>query len=128
MPPHLSDDWTELQVKLAADLPARPGASARLQVVVTGAPDGDVTYHQVFEDGRLVMCALGGDPTAEITLTETYEDSVAIARGEVELSVGYMRGRIKAVGDVGALLRVMPVLQSAEHRALVAALADGTEV
>jgi alkyl sulfatase BDS1-like metallo-beta-lactamase superfamily hydrolase len=125
---HLSEEWAELQLKLGADLPHRPGASARLQVIVTGAPAGDVAYALAFEDGRLVECALGADPTAEVTLTETHDDAVAIARGEVELSVGYMRGRVKVVGDVGALLRVMGVLQSAEHRELLAALAEQTDL
>lgn len=125
---HLSEEWLALQAELGADLPPRPGATARLQFVVAGAPDGEVAYHQRFEDGRLVECALGTDADADVTLAQTYADAVAVASGDLPLSVAYMQGRVKVVGDVGALLAVMGVLQSAEHRALVAASADRTDL
>lgn len=125
---HLSEDWLALHAELGADLPARPGATARFQVVVSGAPEGEVAYHQRFEDGRLVECVPGTDPEADVTLGQTYADAVAIAAGDLPLSVAYMQGRVKVVGDVGALLDVMVVLQSQEHAALVAAVADRTDL
>lgn len=125
---HLSEEWVALQAELGGALPSRPGATARVQVVVAGAPGGDVSYRQRFEDGRLVECALGTDAEADVTLAQTHADSVAIARGELPLSVAYMQGRMKVVGDVGALFAVMGVLQSAEHDAMIAAAADRTDL
>lgn len=126
--PFLSPEWLQEQCRLGARLPVRSGASARVQVVVSGTPSGEVAYVQTIEDGRLVAAELARDESADVTLTHTYDDAVQIATGEVDLSVSYMRGRTKVVGDVGRLMAVMPLLQSAEHRALVSDLAAATEV
>jgi putative sterol carrier protein len=128
MPTFLTQEWLDLQRALAGALPERPGASARLQIVVTGTPDGEVRYLQVMEDGRLVEAALGAAGPVDATLTETYDDAVAIARGELDANVAFMQGRVKVVGDMGHLMAIMPVLQSAAYRDVVAALAERTEV
>lgn len=122
----LSQEWLDLQLALAGDLPERPGATARLQMVVTGAPGGDVRYVQVLEDGRLVACALGSDDTADVTLTQPYADAVAIATGELDASAAFMQGRVKVVGDMGRLMAVMPLTQSREYQAVLAAVAAQT--
>jgi hypothetical protein len=123
----LSQEWLDLRRQLAGSLPERPGATARIQRVVTGAPEGDVTYVEAFDDGRLVSATLG--PAADdvdVTITETFPNAVAIAAGELDLHAGYMQGRVKVVGDVGALMAVLPVTQSPEHRAVVEQLAAQT--
>ena len=122
----LSQEWLDKRSELAAELPVRPGASARIQVVVTGAPEGQVAYVDVFDDGRLTS-TLGPSEDVDVTFTETYADAVAIARGELDLHVGFMRGQVKFVGDVGALMQVLPVTQSEEHRAAVLRLAELTD-
>jgi predicted lipid carrier protein YhbT len=128
MPAFLTQEWLDLQRSLAGELPERPGASARLQIVVTGTPEGEVRYVQAMEDGRLVECALGAADAVDATLTETYDDAVAIARGELDANVAFMQGRVKVVGDMGHLMAIMPVLQSAAYSEVVAALAERTEV
>ncbi|MGH9273433.1 MAG: SCP2 sterol-binding domain-containing protein [Acidimicrobiales bacterium] len=122
----LSQEWLDKRTQLVAGLPERPGASARVQHVVTGAPDGQVAYVDVFEDGRLTS-TLGSSDDVDVTFTETFADAVAIARGELDLHVGFMRGQVKFVGDVGALMRVLPVTQSEEHRAALLRLAEQTD-
>lgn len=119
----LSQEWLDLQRSLAEALPRRPEVSARLQVVVTGGPDGEVRYAQTIEDGRLTASHLGVDDTAELTLTLVWADAERIARGELPLEVGFMQGRVKLEGDVGALLAVQPLLQSSEYCDLLAAVA-----
>lgn len=129
MPAFLTQEWLDLQRSLAGELPERPGASARLRVVVTGTPAGEVRYVQAMEDGRLVECALGADDAAvDVTLTETYDDAVAIVRGELDANAAFMQGRVKVVGDMGRLMAIMPVLQSAAYRDVVARVAERTEV
>jgi hypothetical protein len=122
----LSPEWLDRRGELGTALPERPGASARVQHVVSGAPDGPVAYVEVFEDGRLTTVSWGAvdDTTVDITINETYEDAVAIARGELDLHVGFMRGRVKVVGPMGSLMAVLPATQSEEHTALVRQLAD----
>jgi putative sterol carrier protein len=124
----LSQEWLDRQRQLIADLPERPGATARVQVVVSGAPDGEVAYLQVFEDGRLVGCARSRDDSADVTLNQTYADAVAIATGDLDPSAAFMQGRVKVVGSMGSLMAVLPVLQSHEYEAAMAALAAQTDV
>ena len=124
----LSQGWCDAQRSLGAGLPERPGASARLQVVVTGAPSGEVHYVQHLDDGRIVACALGDDPEADVTLTQTYADALLILQGELDPSAAFMQGRVKVAGNMGRLMGVLPVLQSHEHHALTASLAAQTEL
>jgi putative sterol carrier protein len=124
----LSLEWLDRQRQLIADRPERPGATACVQVVVSGAPDGEVAYLQVFEDGRLVGCARSRDDSADVTLNQTYADAVAIATGDLDPSAAFMQGRVKVVGSMGSLMAVLPVLQSHEYEAAMAALAAQTDV
>ena len=124
--PFLSDAWLELVRGLGADLPARPGATARVQHVVTGTPDGEVRYVHAVVDGRTAALEGGGDDGADVTFTNTYADAQALARGELDPSVLFMQGRTKMAGDMGRVLALMPVIRSDEHRALLAAASDQT--
>lgn len=125
---HLSQEWVELSGELLGALPARPGACAVVQTVVGKAPDGDVAFVHRFEDGRVVSAEAALDAGADVTLNVAYRDSQALARGELDVVVGVMRGTLKLAGDVGAWLRLMPVLQSEEQRAAVQELASRTDV
>ena len=123
----LSQGWLDLHRSLAEDLPKRQGATARLQVVVTGTPAGEVSYVQAIEDGRLVESVLGRDDAADVTLTESCADAVSIANGELDAHAAFMQGRVKVVGNMGALMAVMPLTQSHEYKAVLAAVAAQTE-
>lgn len=125
---HLSAEWVDVTRELLGALPGRPGASATVQTVVGKTPEGDVAFVHRFEDGRVAGAELVADDAADVTLNLPYRDSQALARGELDVVVGVMRGTVKLVGDVGAWLRLMPVLQSDEHRAAVQELAARTEV
>lgn len=116
----LSQEWLDRQRELGAKLPERPGASLLLQIVVTGAPEGDVAYVQRFEDGRITEASLGADAAAEVVLTQKHPDALAIARGELALAAGVMQGRVKMTGTTGALMKLLPVLQSDEYRTALA--------
>ena len=125
---HLSEDWLALHAKAGSALPERPGATARLQHVVSGAPDGEVVYSLVFVDGRVTDVALGrDDAAADCTFLVTHPDSVSIARGELDLHAGFMQGRVKMSGDMGRLFAVLPCTQSDEYRAALAEVAAATD-
>ncbi|MET0727441.1 MAG: SCP2 sterol-binding domain-containing protein [Acidimicrobiales bacterium] len=125
---YLSQAWLDRFKALAAGLPTRPGATARVQHLVTGAPGGEVSYVLVYEDGKVVESALGGDPEADVTLIRTYDDSVQVAKGEVDADASYMQGRTKATGSMSKLMALLPVTQSEEHREVVTKLASETDV
>jgi predicted lipid carrier protein YhbT len=124
--PFLSEAWTDLHRSLGAGLPERSGASARVQHIVSGVPDGEVRYVVTVVDGRTTEITLGGDDTADVTFTNTYADARALARGELDPSVLFMQGRTKMAGDMGKVLALMPVIRSAEHRELLATASEQT--
>jgi hypothetical protein len=116
-----------LHQQLGASLPERPGASARIQHVVTGAPEGEVAYTIQIVDGRVAGTSVGRDDDgADCTFLEPYAEAEQMARGELDLHVGFMRGRLKMSGSSGALLDVLPCTQSDEYRDLVSQVAAST--
>ena len=118
MPKYLSQEWLDEARALAQDQPERPGASATMQFVVTGAPDGDVKYYWVLENGQLTEAARGELPDAEVTLTTGYADSVAIQKGEMDANTAFMQGKTKVTGNMAKLMQLMPLTMSPEYRAL----------
>ena len=116
----LSQEWLERSRDLAGGQPEHPGASARIQYVVSGAPDGEVRYWWVLEDGRLTDGGLGDLADAEVTLTEGYADAVRIQRGELDAGVGFMQGKVKVSGNMAKVMSLLPITASAEYKELMA--------
>lgn len=126
---HLTAEWVALHEGLGADLPVRPGATARLQHVVTGAPDGEFAWTLQLVDGQVAGVTVGrDDAAADCTFLITHADAVAIAAGGLDLHAGYMQGRVKMSGPTGPLLASLPATQSAEYRDLLDRIAAQTEV
>jgi predicted lipid carrier protein YhbT len=115
---YLSQEWLDEARALAADQPERPGASARIQWIVSGGPDGDVKYWWRLEDGKLLESALGTLGEADLTLSLSYEDSVKIQRGELDANAAFMQGRMKTAGDMGKFMQLLPLTNSPEYEAL----------
>src|SRR4051794_34968716 len=75
----LSQEWLDLQKIEAQSLPERTGATARMQYKIAGAPDGDVAFYTVIENGKIVENSFGEDPDAEFTRAFSYKDFVNTA-------------------------------------------------
>jgi putative sterol carrier protein len=127
MAKYLSQEWLDMQRELAQDFPERPGATARMQYKVTGAPEGDVSYYTVIENGKILENSLGEDPEAEFTLSQTYEDSVKVLQGELDANAAFMQGKVKVTGNMGKLMSLMPLTQSPEYKDIQAKVAAQTE-
>lgn len=115
---YLSQEWLDETRALAADQPPRPGATARIQYVVTGGPDGDVKYSWELQDGRLLASHLGTIADPDVTVTAPYGEWVKIARGELDMSAAFMQGVIKVAGDTGKWLHLLPITRSREYTGL----------
>ena len=89
-----------------------------MQYVVTGGPDGDVKYYWVLENGKLLESQLGEIADADFTLTSSYDDSVAIAKGELDANAAFMQGKMKVTGNMGKLMQLMPLTMSPEYQEL----------
>lgn len=126
MATYLTQEWLELQRAIAQDFPETPGATVRLQYHVKDGPGGDVDYFWVLEDGKLLEACLGDDPDAEVELTVTWDDSGKIQRAELDETAAFMQGRLKATGNMGKLMALMPLTQSAEYKDLKARITEQT--
>ena len=123
----LSEEWLQSSRQLAAGQPERPGASVRIQYVVTGGPDGDLRYWWVLEDGRLADGALGELADPDVTMTEVYADAVLIQRGELDPGAAFMQGRVKVAGNMAKVMSLLPITASAQYRDLMARIDAVTE-
>lgn len=118
MPKFLTQEWLDVQKQMAESQPERPGASARMQYVVTGAPEGDVSYYWVLEDGKLLEAQLGTLDDAEVTLTQTWDDAVQIQKGELDANAAFMQGRVKVTGNMAKVMSLLPLTNAPEYKQL----------
>ncbi len=118
MSKYLTQEWLDEARKLAESQPERPGASAKMQYVVTGGPDGDIKYYWILENGKLLESQLGELADVDFTMTLTHDDSVKVQQGELDPNAAFMQGRIKVTGNMGKLMALMPLTNSPEYKAL----------
>lgn len=115
--PWLSQAWLDETRALAADQPERPGATARIQYVVTGGPGGTVEYAWDLQDGRLLASFLGRIPDPDVTIRASRTDWMAVARGELDLEGAVLQGRVEVDGSA-VYLRLLPLTRSSEYLTL----------
>lgn len=127
MPEYLSAEWHERLKELAVDQPDRPGATIFLQYHVTGGPDGDIKYWSNIVDGKIVDQQVGESPDSEVTMTVSYEDAKAIQKGELDANAAFMQGRVKVGGEMGKLMSLLPITNTAEYKKLQADIASETD-
>jgi len=112
----LSEGWFAERLARADDRPVRPGVDGRLQLEVTGGPDGDVSAYWELADGRPVGGGPGRTDAPDVTLTATWSDAVAMERGELDPNVAFMQGRLKVAGSMGLVLELLPLARTPEDR------------
>jgi putative sterol carrier protein len=115
---YLSQEFLDEALRISQGFADRPNANARIQYVVSGGPEGDVSYYWVLVGGRLQECKLGELPDADFTLRMSYDTSQKIQQGDLNPNVAFMTGKIKASGNVGKLLSLMPLTQSEDFKSL----------
>jgi SCP-2 sterol transfer family protein len=125
----MSQEWLDECKTMAESQPVRPGASARMQYVITGGPDGEVRYFWVLEDGKLLENQLGDVDDAEITMNMTYDDAKKIQEGELDPNAAFMQGRIKIGSNtnMAKLMSLMPLTNSPEYKELQKEIREITE-
>lgn len=112
--PWLSQAWLDETRALAGGQPERPGATARIQYVVTGGPAGTVEYAWDLQDGRLLASFLGRIAEPDVTIRADHADWSAVARGELDLEGAVLQGRVTVEGSA-VFLRLLPLTRSAEY-------------
>lgn len=123
----MADTWFEEIRAFVATCPHRPGLSARIQLVLTGAAGGDVRYDWVLVDGYPNRSGSGEVDDPELSITSVREDVMAITMGDLDPSVAFMQGKLKVTGSMGIMMRLLAVLNSPECQDLRGRIADITE-
>ena len=126
MAKYLTQEWLDNQKEIAQEFAERPGATARMQYRVT-RPEGDILYYWIVDNGKLLDSRLGEDPDADFTLTLSYDDSVKIQKGELDPNAAFMQGRMKVTGNMGKLMSLLPLTQSADYKAIQEKIRQVTE-
>ena len=104
----LSAEWAAEAGARFGSLPALPGAGGTVSLSVTGPGKRETTLHWTYgDDGVPNEGGGGGLDGADLALLLASADAVEVLSGAVEPSVAFMRGRLKANGDGGLLLRFL---------------------
>jgi putative sterol carrier protein len=127
VPKYLTQEWLDQAKDLSQEFPEKPGATARMQYIVSGAPEGDVKYYQVIENGKMLDSQVGEDANADFSITVSYEDAVRMQKGELDANAAFMQGRIKVGGNMGKLMALMPLTQSPEYKSIQSKVNEVTE-
>ena len=70
--PYLTQEWLDMSTAVMEPMPPCPGATFVMQCVMTDAPGGgDVVFHRVFDDGRLLRSVLAPPPSSSTRPTTT---------------------------------------------------------
>ncbi|MCZ7526776.1 MAG: SCP2 sterol-binding domain-containing protein [Acidimicrobiia bacterium] len=114
---YLSDEWgREMEKAVNADeefQQATSGMSLVLQHVVNNVPGREtVEYWFEFEDGSITYHPGKAERKPDGTVTQSYETSAALNRGEVNSQVAISQGKVKITGNLGKILQAAPALDS----------------
>jgi putative sterol carrier protein len=128
MPAFLTDDWFAALRDAGASWPACEGASASVQFVVASSPSGKLQFVVRIVDGRLTEVEMGKRDPVDCTMQCSYAHAAAIASGELDREVAYMRGDLKIDGDyVAYILRLQPLFERDEFVASCQSLRARTQ-
>ncbi len=80
-----------------------------VQFDVSGGPEGDVTYYLKVADGN-AQTELGPLDDADVTVSSDHETSQAISKGELNVQMAFMTGKIKVGGNMAKIMMHQGVL------------------
>jgi putative sterol carrier protein len=76
--------------------------------VVSGGPEGDVSYHLRVSDGDASFGAGPADPE-DVKMEQDWQTAVDVATGELNAQEAFIGGKIRLFGDQQKLLDSQPV-------------------
>jgi putative sterol carrier protein len=111
----LSEEWAQAFTEALNSSPQFVAAAskqdARVQQVVTDAPNGEVKYYFAIENGA-GRVGLGDLARAEATVTQDYATAVAISKRELHPQHAFKQGNVRITGNLMKLLQLQGVLSA----------------
>ena len=105
----LSQEWIdEYNAALAADDAVRAalkGKSAALQMVISDSPQGEIRYWLRIADGS-ASAGLGDLDDAEVTISQSYETSAQVNKGELDGQKAFTQGNVKIKGKMLKMMQL----------------------
>lgn len=96
---YLSAEWFQhVHQALGPATPDQGAPDIVLRQVVTGAPEGDVSYQIEIRAGHASLVR-GSTGDADMTFTSDYPTAVAIARGQLSTQAALLEGRLRVSGN-----------------------------
>lgn len=109
---YLSLDWINALSREVASsdvlLEIAKSHSIKVTQVVSGGPEGDVTYHFVVGDGEVAFGPGPADPE-DIRMEQDWSTAVAVATGALNPQEAFIGGQIRLHGDPQKLLEAQPI-------------------
>jgi putative sterol carrier protein len=113
-----AEGWDDRLGALVAGQRLPEPVSGSVAVVVAGGPSGSL----VIKDGQITGWRSGEVAPADATLTLQPPEAEQLLSGEVEPSVAFMRGRLKASGDMSLVLALLRATSTDSFRVALADL------
>jgi len=114
---YLSQEWVDQYNAAMADddavRAALAGKSAALQMVISDAPQGEVRYWLRIADGS-ATAGLGDIADADVTISQTYETSAQVNRGELDGQKAFMQGKVKIAGKMLTMMQLRSPLEKVQ--------------
>ena len=106
---YLSPEWIDAyNATVAADDSVRKalkGKSAVIQMVVSDAPSGEVRYWLRIGDGTALV-GLGDAEGADVIISQSYETSAQVNRGELDGAKAFTQGKVKIAGKMMKMMQL----------------------
>ena len=109
----LSDGFVAEAARLLAGADPAGDASASIQYVVSGAPDGKVQVAVTIDEGRITAVDSGKVADPDLTVSLAYDEALAIVTGETSADASFMRGAVKVEGAHAVWLLELRELRAA---------------
>jgi putative sterol carrier protein len=114
---YLSQEWIDsYNAALAGDdavHAALKGKSATLQLVISDAPEGEVRYWLRLSDGS-ASTGLGDADDADVTISQSYETSALVNKGELDGQKAFMQGKVKIAGKMLKMMQLRGPLEKVQ--------------
>ena len=105
---YLSQEWIDAYNAVLTDDAARAalkGKSAAIQMVISDPAQGEIRYWLRIADGG-ASAGLGDLDDADVTISQSYETSAQVNKGELDGQKAFTQGKVKIKGKMLKMMQL----------------------